>query len=102
MLIIYSRRGEKADEVIKRIAAREREGSLIISSDREIMNYAERVGAAIMSAEEFSFRLYSACIEEGLEGAEEDQATWSGTKKKGPAHRDSKKLRRQRRRVKKI
>jgi uncharacterized protein len=102
MLIIYSRHGEKADEVIKRIAEREREGSLIISSDREIMHYAERVGAAVMSAEEFSFRLYSAFVDEGLPETEEDQATWSGTRKKGPAHRDSKKLRRQRRRVKKI
>ncbi len=33
MLIIYSRRGEKADDVIKRLADRERERSLIISSD---------------------------------------------------------------------
>ena len=53
MLIIYSRRGEKADDVIKRLADRERERSLIISSDREIMVHAERVGAAVMSAEEF-------------------------------------------------
>jgi predicted RNA-binding protein with PIN domain len=66
MLIIYSRRGEKADEVIKRMAAREREGSLIISSDRGIMHYAERVGATVMSAEEFSFRLYSAFVDEVL------------------------------------
>lgn len=102
MLVIYSRRGEKADEVIKRIAAREREGSLIISSDREIMHYAERAGAAVMSAEEFSFRLYSAFVDEGLAENQEDQAAWSGTKKKGPAYRDSKKLRRRRRRVKKI
>jgi len=102
MLIIYSRRGEKADEVIRRMAAQEREGSLIISSDQEIRHYAERAGAAVMSAEEFSFRLYSAYVDGGLPETEEDQATWSGTKKKGPAHRDSKKLRRQRRRVKKI
>jgi predicted RNA-binding protein with PIN domain len=102
MLVIYSRRGEKADEVIKRMANREREGSLIISSDREIMEYAERAGAAVMSAEEFSFRLYSASAADGLDESEEEQAPWSSTKKKGPAHRDSKKQRRQRRRVKKI
>lgn len=102
MLIIYSRRGEKADEVIKRMAARERERSLIISSDREISHYAERAGAAVMSAEEFNFRLYAAFVDGELAETEKDQATWNGTKKKGPAHRDSKKLRQQRRRVKKI
>jgi uncharacterized protein len=102
MLVIYSRRGEKADEVIKRMADQEREGSLIISSDREIMQYAERAGAAVMSAEDFSFRLYSAFALDGFEESEEEEVPWSGTKKKGPAQRDSKKLRRQRRRVKKI
>jgi predicted RNA-binding protein with PIN domain len=102
MLIIYSRRGEKADEVIKRLADRERERGLIISSDREIMDHAERVGATAMSAEEFIGRLYHTCVNDNSVEAEEDEVSWSGTKKKGPAHRDSKKLRRQRRRVKKI
>jgi uncharacterized protein len=102
MLIIYSRRGEKADDVIKRLADRERERSLVISSDREIMVHAERVGAAVMSAEDFTFRLQSAAFDDDSAETEEDQANSSGTKKKGPAHRDSKKLRRQRRRVKKI
>ena len=102
MLIIYSRRGEKADDVIKRLADRERERSLVISSDREIMVHAERVGAAVMSAEDFMFRLQSAFFDDEFAETEEDQDNSSGTKKKGPAHRDSKKLRRQRRRVKKI
>ncbi len=102
MLIIYSRRGEKADEVIKRLADRERERGLIISSDREIMEHAERAGATVMSAEEFSFRLQCASADDVSEETEEDEVSGSGTKKKGPAHRASKKLRRQRRRVKKI
>jgi len=102
MLIIYSRRGEKADEVIKRIADRERERCLIISSDRQIMDHVERVGASAMSAEEFINRLHYACVNDTDAEAEEDEIMWSGTKKKGPAHRDSKKLRRQRRRVKKV
>ena len=102
MLIIYSRRGEKADEEIKRLAGRERERSLIISSDREIMHHAERVGAAVMSSEEFSFRLQCALADDLYEETEEDEVSGSDAKKKGPAHRASKKLRRQRRRVKKI
>jgi uncharacterized protein len=102
MLIIYSRRGETADDVIKRLADRERERALVISSDREIMVHAERVGATVMSAEEFTFRLESVLFDDETAETEEDQANGSGTRKKGPARRDSKKLRRQRRRVKKI
>ncbi len=102
MIIIYSPRGEKADEVIKRLADRERERSLVISSDRAIMDHAERVGAAVMSSDEFIFRLHCALHEDGSPEIYEDEVPWSSTKKKGPAHRDSKKLRRQRRRVKKV
>ncbi len=36
MLIIYSRRGEKADEVIKRLLAAERQRAVVVTSDREI------------------------------------------------------------------
>jgi predicted RNA-binding protein with PIN domain len=102
VLIIYSRRGEKADEVIKRLADRERERGLIISSDREIMDHAERVGATVMSAGEFSLRLELAGAGDSSGETEEEEASWSGTQKKGPAHRASKKIRRQHRRVKKI
>lgn len=102
MLIIYSRLGEKADDVIKRLADRERERSLVISSDREIMDHAERSGAAVMSAQEFIYRLQYINAYGELAATDEDQEHSSGTKKKGPAYRDSKKLRRRRRRLKKI
>jgi hypothetical protein len=88
--------------VIKRLAEQERERGLIISSDREIMHHAERLGATVMSAEEFSFRLQSAFSGENSSEPEEEDVSWPGTKKKGPAHRAPKKLRRQNRRVKKI
>lgn len=102
MLIIYSRRGEKADDVIKRLAAQERERGLVISSDRDIGHFAAQQGAAVMSAEDFSFRLQEAWAGEyGPEPEEEDIGSL-GAKKKGPAHRAPKKLRRQHRRLKKI
>ena len=82
MLIIYSRRGEKADEVIKRLADRERQRCLIISSDREIMDYAERVGAAVMSAEEFSLRLELAGAGDSSGETEEDEAIGAAPRKK--------------------
>lgn len=38
--IIFSRLGEKADDVIKRIISKEKRGWLVISSDKEIASYA--------------------------------------------------------------
>lgn len=102
MLIIYSRRGEKADEVIKSLADRERQRCLVISSDRDICRHAEGVGAAVMSAEEFNLRLQLALTGEVSDDLEPEEDHSRGSQKKGPAQRSSKKLRRRRQRLKKI
>ena len=102
ILVLYSHHGETADDVIKRLAARERERSLVVSSDREIMEHALRVGAAVMSAPEFALRLQLAEGHAGHEDDAEDDYHHTGTKKKGPAHRAPKKRRRQHIRLKKI
>lgn len=101
ILVIFSRRGEKADEVIKRLADQEQHRALVVSSDREIMDYVEHRGAAAMSAEEFNFRLELAVSGGDATEFEEDRPVRS-TRKKGPAHRASKKNRRWRQRAKKI
>lgn len=51
--IIYSSRGVKADDVLKRITASTDEEILVISSDREIASYATRRGKAALSSPEF-------------------------------------------------
>jgi len=100
--VIYSRRGEKADEVIKRLARQEGERAVVVSSDHEIRDYAERQGGTVLSAGEFELRLALALS--GAGGEEEAEAEPHGlnTKKKGPAHRASKKERRLRQRTKKV
>jgi len=45
----FSRNGETADTVIKRMAAREREKALVVSSDLDIVNFAASMGAATIS-----------------------------------------------------
>lgn len=102
ILVLYSRQGEKADDVIKRLVDRERERSLVISSDREIMDHALRVGAAVISAGEFSSRLQAPGQAMEADGEGDEPPLSHGTKKKGPAHRAPKKIRRLHRRLKKI
>ncbi len=55
--VIFSRRGERADEVIKRIAETERERAVIVSLDRELINFCERVGCATISPSQFERRM---------------------------------------------
>ncbi|WP_456432350.1 NYN domain-containing protein [Thermosulfuriphilus sp.] len=69
--VIYSRAGERADEVIKEMAKRERERAVVVTSDREIRQYAERFGAASISSPEFEARLEMA-IYFDLKGLEEE------------------------------
>src|SRR4030042_5878019 len=55
--IIYSRRGEKADEVIKRLLKAGSEEILVVTSDREIAVFAERRGKTAIDSPAFADRL---------------------------------------------
>jgi predicted RNA-binding protein with PIN domain len=57
---IYSRIGENADTVIKRMIASSSKHWIVISSDREISDFAARKDFAALSSEEFEGKLYSA------------------------------------------
>lgn len=99
--IIYSRLGEKADEVIKRLIQREGPRAMVVTSDRELQDYAAHRGAAFLSAAAFSSRL--AAVLDGEPEDDETKPTHSfKTEKKGPARRLPKKLRRWRLRTRKV
>lgn len=51
--IIYSRLGEKADSVIKRVVSTERREWIVVSSDREIASHAWSLGSTPLPSEEF-------------------------------------------------
>ncbi len=99
MLIIYSRRGEKADEVIKRLLTRERQGAVVVTSDREIQAWAQGAGAAWISAGQFESQHLLA-----REGNRDEESSESEDRrlKKGPAHRLPKAQRRRQQRLKKL
>jgi len=55
--VIYSRRGEKADQVIQRLASEFGSDCAVVSSDREVAHYARVQGALAIEAGEFSEKL---------------------------------------------
>jgi predicted RNA-binding protein with PIN domain len=99
--VIYSRRGERADEVIKRFLKRERSKVVMVSSDRELQDFAEKAGATWVAAEEFETRFLINPSDDGEEYGEK-AAPPRGTAKKGPARRLKKSLRQKKDRLRKL
>jgi predicted RNA-binding protein with PIN domain len=99
----FSRSGESADDVIKRMAHREREKALVVSSDREVADSAAASGAATISAQEFEAKIEMAAHFDSPISEDEDSPGWiPTTKKKGPSRRLPKKQRRNRMKIKKL
>lgn len=100
ILIIYSRLGERADEVIKRLLAREQGRAVAVSSDRELQECARRVGAAWINASQFETQY----LLSGKAAApqEENESEPPRRSKKGPARRLPKEQRRRQSRLKKL
>jgi predicted RNA-binding protein with PIN domain len=99
--LIYSKLGEKADEVIKRLVKEEGSGAIVITSDREVTRFAERMEVAVIQSEQFQEKLEVSAdkFEEIFEEGEEEG---KGLKKKGPSRRLSKREKRARAASKKI
>ena len=57
--VIYSKQGERADQVIQRLAREYGADCAIVSSDHEIVNHARAHGAFVMGALEFADKLRS-------------------------------------------
>lgn len=55
--VVYSRRGERADQVIQRLAEEFGRDCAVVSSDREVADFATNRGALVIGAKEFQARL---------------------------------------------
>jgi len=95
----YSKRGETADSVIARLVAECGEGTVVISSDREVADAARRQGAAWLSAAEFLARVEASRLGSLKGGDEEERPVKPG---KGVARRLPKSERQRQRRLKGI
>lgn len=101
VVVVYSRRGERADEVIKRLLAKERTRAVMVSSDRELQDFAHEVGATWVAAGEFETQYLRKSLT-GMEPGGDEAATPRGGPKKGPARRLKKRLRLKKQRLRKL
>ena len=99
--IIFSKVGEKADEVIKRLVREKGSGAMVITSDHDISRYAGRMAVAVIPSDEFKEKMERSFskIEDDFESEEEERR---GLKRKGPSRKLSKKEKRKRAALRKL
>ncbi len=105
--IIYSKRGEKADQVVQRLARRYGAGCAVVSSDREIVATAHAHGAFVMEAQEFAGKLRGLSAAAGLVPHKEldrgdDLRPNRGPEKKGNPRKLPKAMRRRERQLRRF
>jgi predicted RNA-binding protein with PIN domain len=106
--IIYSRRGEKADEVIKRLARQHADETLVVTSDRPVMDAAIRAGVTAVPSREFEDRIRQSRSAPAQGPAtpdkdnDDENSSSRGTKKKGPSRKSSKRDRMKHRSMEKL
>jgi predicted RNA-binding protein with PIN domain len=101
--IVFSHNGESADTVIKRMARKEGEKALVVSSDMDIIRSAEAAGAAVISASKFENKLELSIYTGGMNGDRDAYDGWKPTtKKKGPGRRLPKKKRKSKAKIRKL
>jgi predicted RNA-binding protein with PIN domain len=101
--VVFSRHGEKADEVIVRMAEELGSACLVVSSDREVARRVRAAGGVAVSVGEFGARLAQvagADPDEGMRSEEGNPVV--RTEKKGNPRRLSKQERKKRLRLNKL
>jgi predicted RNA-binding protein with PIN domain len=98
--LVFSKLGEKADEVIKRLAREKGAGATVVTSDREISRYAERMAVAVIPSDQFREKIENALVKGEKDFQDEEER--SVEKKKGPSRMLSKKEKRMRSALKKL
>ena len=98
--VIYSPYGQTADEIIKRMVMKN-SNLVVVTSDREIIDFVQRHRATSIPTTEFIPRLEMAFYSE-IKGVEEDTPSSIAPIKKGPSRRLSKRQRKKQRVLKKM
>lgn len=102
--IRFSHGGESADDLIRRMARKEKTKALVVSSDREVMAAAESAGATVMDSPAFEEKvaLASYLAVKGDGETIESRGWEPTTRKKGPSRRLPKRKRKAKARMDKL
>ncbi len=101
--IVFSRLGEKADDVIKRMVKGHDGEYTVITSDKDIASFAEGIGHTAIPSEEFIPKLRQVNqIESGIYREEDIEDKTLNAKKRGNPRRLSKAARRRRKRLERL
>lgn len=107
--VIYSKRGERADQVIERLAREYGTECAVVTSDHEVIRAVQAQGALIMRAAEFAQKLYAPSLSgpgpiphKELAEDEEDARARRGPEKKGNPRKLPKAVRRRSRQLKRF
>ena len=87
--VLYSKKGERADQVIQRLAREYGADSAVVSSDREVARSAQASGAFVMGAQEFAMKLWDlpaagGPVHKELDGRDEESPPRDAKKKGNP------------------
>jgi uncharacterized protein len=101
--VIYSRRGEKADEVIKRLVSQTRDAVIVVTSDGEIAHFCKGRRCEVLPSPLFEEKVAFARYADQKGGLEnEEPLPPRTTRKKGPSKKLPKSKRRQLESLKKL
>jgi predicted RNA-binding protein with PIN domain len=102
--VIFSKPGEKADDVLKRLAAEKGGGVTVVTSDRDVALFAGKKGAIAVPVSDFEERMEMARLYD-LKGSENEPISADrpiAPTKKGPSRRLSKSRRKATAAIKKL
>jgi uncharacterized protein len=86
--VVYSRKGETADAVIKRLAVKFGADAAVVSSDRDVTGFARAQGSSVITSGEFEIRLHGSgarpiARKQAADDEEEERRAQRDPKKKG-------------------
>ncbi len=90
--VVYTKRGERADQVIQRLAREYGRACAVVSSDLEIIQTAKSHGAFVMKSQEFKVKLELLGNSQSCEGkAMAPKQSWTKSEEESPPARLDKK-----------
>jgi predicted RNA-binding protein with PIN domain len=106
--VIYTRLGEKADDVIKKMISREHREWLVVTADRDIVYHAWSAGSVPVEPDKFMGIISRACsagteeVPAVSENGEDEDDLDEGRDRRGNPYRPSKKMKALRRALSKL